>query len=103
MWPKKLKFTKSPDGYESAYILPSDELFEVVGDVPQLPVVMPGTGTPTSTMSFEDAKAMWLMIAPLDRCAAYFPDAGRVVAIDRQTYDDLLECGFNVTLLRIGE
>jgi hypothetical protein len=96
MWPKKLKFT--------TYKVPSDAMFvEPVGDVPQLPVVMPGTGTPTSTMSFEDAKAMWLMIAPLDRCAAYFPDAGRVVAIDRQTYDDLLECGFNVTLLRIGE
>jgi hypothetical protein len=96
MWPKKLKFT--------TYKVPSDAMFvEPVGDVPQLPVVMPGTGTPTSTMSFEDAKAMWLMIAPLDRCAAYFPYAGRVVAIDRQTYDDLLECGFNVTLLRIGE
>jgi hypothetical protein len=95
MWPKKLKFT--------TYKVPSDAMFvEPVGDVPQLPVVMPGTGTPTSTMSFEDAKALWMRLAPLDRCAAYFPDAGRVVAIDRQTYDDLLECGFNVTLLRIG-
>jgi hypothetical protein len=87
---------------EYDYSTPSDELFEVVGDVPSLPVVTP-LGTPIVAMSFDDAKALWTAIAPTAR---YFRKVqGRWVEIPASTYrllmDFLPDAGGRGTFLRI--
>jgi hypothetical protein len=81
---------------EYDYSTPSDELFEVVGDVTPL-------GTPIVAMSFDDAKALWTAIAPTAR---YFRKVqGRWVEIPASTYrllmDFLPDAGGRGTFLRI--
>jgi hypothetical protein len=95
MWPKKLKFT--------TYKVPSDAMFvEPVGDVPQLPVVMPGTGTPTTVMTWDQ---LLDTIEAAERPRYYRKFYGSWVELHREDYEALVShlptVGGNAELLRL--
>jgi hypothetical protein len=94
MWPKKLKFT--------TYKVPSDAMFvEPVGDVPQLPVVMP-SGAPVVTMTWDQLLAT---IEAAERPRYFRKFYGQWVSLAREDYEALVAhlptVGGNATLLKM--